>query len=63
MLLPQVIVVAFGALFTLLTSVLVFLDYRFGGASHSSEQFSTAGDCNMPQCHAVISTSPWNSWN
>jgi hypothetical protein len=36
-------VVAFGALFTLLTSVMVFLDYRFGGASHTSEQFSTAG--------------------
>lgn len=38
-----VIVVAFGALFTLLTSVMVFLDYRFGGANHTSEQFSTAG--------------------
>jgi hypothetical protein len=37
-------VVAFGALFTLLTSVMVFLDYRFGGASHTSEQFSTAGE-------------------
>jgi hypothetical protein len=37
---PQV---AFGALFTLLTSVLVFLDFRFGGTSHTSEQFSTAG--------------------
>jgi hypothetical protein len=43
-LLLQVIVVAFGALFTLLTSVLVFLDYRFGGSSHTSEQFSTAGE-------------------
>lgn len=39
-----IIVVAFGALFTLLTSVMVFLDYRFGGASHTSEQFSTAGE-------------------
>jgi hypothetical protein len=48
MLLLQVIVVAFGALFTLLTSVLVFLDYRFGGSSHTSEQFSTAGECSMP---------------
>lgn len=38
-----IIVVAFGALFTLLTSVMVFLDYRFGGAAHTSEQFSTAG--------------------
>jgi hypothetical protein len=45
---PQVvgwiIVVAFGALFTLLTSGMVFLDYRFGGATHTSEQFSTAGE-------------------
>lgn len=39
-----IIVVAFGALFTILTSVMVFLDYRFGGASHTSEQFSTAGE-------------------
>jgi hypothetical protein len=38
-----IIVVAFGALFTLLTSIMVFLDYRFGGAAHTSEQFSTAG--------------------
>lgn len=29
---------AFGALFTLLTSAVVFLDYRFGGTSHTSEQ-------------------------
>lgn len=38
-----VIVVAFGALFTLLTSGIVWLDYRFGGTSKTSEQFSTAG--------------------
>lgn len=35
--------VAFGALFTVLTSVMVFLDFRFGGTNHTSEQFSTAG--------------------
>lgn len=33
---------AFGALFTMMTSVLVFLDYRFGGTTTSSEQVRTA---------------------
>lgn len=45
-----VIVVAFGALFTLLTSGMVFLDYRFGGATHTSEQFSTAGTQQHATC-------------
>lgn len=54
-----IVVVAFGALFTLLTSVMVFLDYRFGGSPHTSEQFSTAGkiwwqqhNSNNPSCHS-----------
>uniref|UniRef100_A0A383VGD7 Urea active transporter n=1 Tax=Tetradesmus obliquus TaxID=3088 RepID=A0A383VGD7_TETOB len=54
-----VIVVAFGALFTLLTSVLVFLDYRFGGASHTSEQFSTAGRSIKAGLTACDIVSKW----
>ncbi|WIA11581.1 hypothetical protein OEZ85_011686 [Tetradesmus obliquus] len=54
-----VIVVAFGALFTLLTSVLVFLDYRFGGSSHTSEQFSTAGRSIKAGLTACDIVSKW----
>jgi hypothetical protein len=38
-----VIVVAFGAIFTLFTSVALWLDSRFTASSGSSEAFSTAG--------------------
>jgi hypothetical protein len=38
-----IIVVAFGALLTLLTSVMVFLDYRFGGAAHTSDNDTSRG--------------------
>jgi hypothetical protein len=34
---------AFGALFTVLTSILVYLDYRYGGTSHTSEQVRRGG--------------------
>ncbi|GBF99241.1 urea-proton symporter-like [Raphidocelis subcapitata] len=54
-----VIVVAFGALFTLLTSVLVYLDYRYGGTSHTSEQFSTAGRSVKAGLTACDIVSKW----
>lgn len=54
-----VIVVAFGALFTLLTSVLVWLDYRFGGTSSTSEQFSTAGRTIKAGLTACDIVSKW----
>jgi len=54
-----VIVVAFGALFTLLTSGMVFLDYRFGGATHTSEQFSTAGRSIKAGLTACDIVSKW----
>eukprot|EP00775_Hariotina_reticulata_P003269 gene3269-3546_t len=54
-----VVVVAFGALFTLLTSVLVFLDHRFGGSSHTSEQFSTAGRSIKAGLTACDIVSKW----
>ena len=50
---------AFGALFTLLTSVLVWLDYRFGGTSHTSEQFSTAGRTVKAGLTACDIVSKW----
>lgn len=53
------IVVAFGALFTLLTSVLVFLDHRYGGSSSSSEQFSTAGRSIKAGLTACDIVSKW----
>ncbi|KAI8468533.1 MAG: urea active transporter [Monoraphidium minutum] len=54
-----VIVVAFGALFTLLTSGVVFLDYKFGGTNHTSEQFSTAGRTIKAGLTACDIVSKW----
>eukprot|EP00884_Botryococcus_braunii_P014925 jgi/Botrbrau1/23433/Bobra.0884s0001.1 len=37
------VVVGFGALFSAITVGMVWLDYMFGGAHKTSEQFNTAG--------------------
>jgi Na+/proline symporter len=50
---------AFGGIFTLLTSVMVYADYRFGGTSYTSEQFSTAGRSIKAGLTACDIVSKW----
>jgi hypothetical protein len=39
------VVVGFGAFFSIFTTILVFLDYRFGGTKQTSEQVCP---CTLP---------------
>ncbi|GBF91782.1 urea-proton symporter, partial [Raphidocelis subcapitata] len=54
-----VIVVAGGALFTLITASVTWLDHRFGGTSQTSEQFSTAGRSIKAGLTACDIVSKW----
>jgi SSS family transporter len=53
------IVVGFGIFFSLFTSLIVFLDYRFGGTRTSSEQFNCAGRTIKTGLIAVDIVSHW----
>jgi hypothetical protein len=53
------IVVGFGAFFSILTTVMVWLDYRFGGTRTSSEQFNCAGRTILTGLIAVDIVSHW----
>lgn len=53
------IVIGFGIFFSLFTTLLVFLDYRFGGTRTSSEQFNCAGRTIKTGLIAVDIVSHW----
>lgn len=53
------IVVGFGAFFSIFTSVMVFMDYRFGGTRTTSEQFNCAGRTIKTGLIAVDIVSHW----
>ena len=42
------VVVGFGAFFSIFTTILVFLDYRFGGTKQTSEQVRAAPHSASP---------------
>lgn len=37
------IIIGFGFVFSLITSLIVYVDYTFGGTAMTSEEFNTAG--------------------
>ncbi|PRW20754.1 urea-proton symporter DUR3-like [Chlorella sorokiniana] len=53
------IVVAFGIFFSVVTSFLVWLDYRYGGTKQTSEQFNTAGRSVKTGLIANVIVSEW----
>lgn len=54
-----IVVLAFGFAFSLFTTLLVYLDYRFGGTQFSSEQFNTAGRHIKTGLTASVIVSQW----
>ena len=54
------VVVGFGAFFSIFTTILVFLDYRFGGTKQTSEQVCPASHSASPSYygHSRHCTSP-----
>ncbi|CAK0787068.1 hypothetical protein CVIRNUC_010284 [Coccomyxa viridis] len=53
------VVVGFGAFFSIFTTILVFLDYRFGGTKQTSEQFNCGGRSIKQGLIAVDIVSHW----
>jgi hypothetical protein len=53
------IVLGFGIFFSVFTSLMVFLDYRFGGTRNSTEQFNCAGRGIQTGLIAVDIVSHW----
>ncbi|KAL4858304.1 Urea-proton symporter DUR3 [Chlorella vulgaris] len=53
------IVIGFGVFFSVVTSLLVWLDYRYGGTKKSSEQFNTAGRSVKTGLIANVIVSEW----
>lgn len=53
------IVIGFGIFFSVFTSILVWLDYSFGGTRTTSEQFNTAGRSIKTGLIAVDIVSHW----
>ncbi|KAI7838882.1 hypothetical protein COHA_007348 [Chlorella ohadii] len=53
------IVIAFGLFFSIVTSFLVWLDYRYGGTKQTSEQFNTAGRSVKTGLIANVIVSEW----
>lgn len=53
------IVLGFGAFFSVFTSLLVFLDTRYGGTKMTSEQFNTAGRSVKIGLTAAVIVSQW----
>ena len=49
------VVVGFGFVFSVITSIIVYLDYTFGGTAFSSEEFNTAG-ASRHSLHAYVSS-------
>ena len=52
-------VILFGVLFSLVTSALIWLEWKFAGASHSSEAFNTAGRTVKTGLIANVIVSQW----
>lgn len=48
------IIVGFGFVFSLITSLIVYVDYTFGGTAMTSEEFNTAGDRLAPPVHHLV---------
>lgn len=48
-----------GLAFSALTSVFVFLDYKYAGSTFSSEQFNTAGRTVKTGLTAAVIVSQW----
>merc|ERR1719258_860988 len=53
------IVLGFGAFFSIFTTLLVFLDKKYNGTEHSSEQFNTAGRSVKTGLTASVIVSQW----
>ncbi|KAL4418865.1 hypothetical protein ABPG77_002621 [Micractinium sp. CCAP 211/92] len=53
------IVIAFGIFFSVVTSFLVWLDYKYGGTKQTSEQFNTAGRSVKTGLIANVIVSEW----
>ena len=53
------IVLGFGFVFSLLTSLIVYLDYNFGGTAMTSEEFNTAGRSIKTGLTASVTVSQW----
>lgn len=53
------IVIGFGVFFSVITSFLVWLDYRYGGTKKTSEQFNTAGRTVKTGLIANVIVSEW----
>mmetsp|Transcript_36930 Transcript_36930/g.104203 ORF Transcript_36930/g.104203 Transcript_36930/m.104203 type:complete len:701 (-) Transcript_36930:214-2316(-) len=54
-----VVIVAFGFIFSLFTTGLVWLDYTFGDTKKTSEQFNTAGRFVKPGLTGAVIVSQW----
>lgn len=53
------VLLGFGAFFSIFTTVIVFLDYKFGGTVATSEQFNTAGRSIKTGLTASVIVSQW----
>ena len=49
----------FGVFFSIFTTVLVYLDQKFGGTTITSEQFNTAGRSVKTGLTASVIVSQW----
>lgn len=56
---PPPSLLQFGVFFSVVTSLLVWLDYRYGGTKKSSEQFNTAGRSVKTGLIANVIVSEW----
>lgn len=54
-----VVLLGFGAFFSVFTTIIVFLDYKFGGTVVNSEQFNTAGRSIKTGLTASVIVSQW----
>ena len=52
-------VLGFGFVFSLITSLIVFVDYTYGGTDFSSEEFNTAGRSVKTGLTASVIVSQW----
>lgn len=53
------VLLGFGAFFSVFTTIIVFLDYKFGGTAVTSEQFNTAGRSIKTGLTASVIVSQW----
>ncbi|GAB5407553.1 MAG: hypothetical protein Aurels2KO_57840 [Aureliella sp.] len=53
------VVLGFGLFFSIFTTIVVFVDYKFGGTVATSEQFNTAGRSIKTGLTASVIVSQW----